>query len=255
MQVIGAGFGRTGTLSLKVALERLGFDPCYHMTEVMDKPEHAEFWARAPLALERGEQVNWETVFEGYRATVDFPGCVFYRELMEAYPQAKVLLTVRDPESWYESASQTILGGPKANSGFAGRVFFAVAEKTVPAFRRAPQMIQNVIIDRTFSGDTESREHVIGVFEEHIEEVKRAVPEEKLLVYSVKEGWEPLCEFLDVPVPDEPFPHVNERDDFQKLMAKEMKKTLIPAATALAGAVAAAFVGLRALGAGRKRQL
>lgn len=104
LEVIGAGFGRTGTMSLKVALEELGFEPCYHMSEVFTHPEHVELWRAAA----QGEPVEWEQIFGGYRATVDWPACTFYGELMENYPDAKVILTVRDPQRWYESAYNTI---------------------------------------------------------------------------------------------------------------------------------------------------
>src|SRR6266851_9175875 len=113
LKVIGAGFGRTGTLSIKHALEELGFGPCYHMTELFDKPGVDAQWD----AIVRGEPVDWNTVFKGYQATVDWPACTFYEELMQAYPDAKVLLTVRDPEKWYASASGTIFQGSRRFSG------------------------------------------------------------------------------------------------------------------------------------------
>lgn len=102
--MIGAGFGRTGTSSLKVALEKLGFGPCYHITELFDHPEHVRL--REPAV--RGEPVDWEEIFHGYQATVDWPGAAFYEELMEKYPDAKVILTVRAPERWYASILNTI---------------------------------------------------------------------------------------------------------------------------------------------------
>jgi len=253
LQVIGAGFGRTGTLSLKVALEKLGYEPCYHMTEVMDKPSHVEFWAEAPEKLDRGEEVEWERVFAGYEATVDFPGCVFYKELMQEYPGAKVLLTVRDTGRWYDSASQTILSSPESSGSRGARLLFGLATRFVPVFRRAPRMIDNVMRDRAFGGDMTTPEHVKEVYEAHIEEVKRTVPEEKLLVYEVKEGWEPLCEFLSVPVPDEPFPHVNERDDFGKVMAQRMVRAVAPAALGAAAVAAALILAVRLAAKGGRR--
>jgi hypothetical protein len=104
MKVIGAGFGRTGTMSLKVALERLGFGPCYHMTEIFAHPEHTGFW----LSVWRREPADWDGVLGNYQATVDWPGCTFYEELMERHPGSKVLLSVRDPDRWYESTRSTI---------------------------------------------------------------------------------------------------------------------------------------------------
>ena len=104
LKIIGAGFGRTGTLSLKVALEELGFSPCYHMIEVFERPADIAVWEAAAL----GKPIDWKALFAGYQATVDWPACIFYKELMQVYPDAKVLLTVRNPENWYESANSTI---------------------------------------------------------------------------------------------------------------------------------------------------
>src|SRR5262245_50709202 len=104
LRVIGAGFGRTGTLSLKAALEQLGFNPCYHMVEVLSHPDHIARWR----AIGEGQAAEWEALFAGYQAAVDVPASEYYAQLMQAYPEAKVVLTVRDPEQWYESASSTI---------------------------------------------------------------------------------------------------------------------------------------------------
>lgn len=194
LKVIGAGFGRTGTFSLKNALEELGFGPCYHMREVDQKLGATEQWD----AIAGGAPADWQTLFEGYQATVDWPACTFYKELMHAYPDAKVLLTVRDPEKWYESVSSTIY----------------------PSSRRDPlslhaHMVNTLIWERTFNGKFEQKEYAIAVFRQHIEEVKQQVPQEKLLIYDVKEGWEPLCTFLGVEVsPEKPFPHLNDRANF-----------------------------------------
>lgn len=195
LKVIGAGFGRTGTLSLKHALEELGFGPCYHMTELFDKPGADEQWQ----AIAMGEPVDWNTVFEGYQATVDWPACTFYQELMQAYPEAKVLLTIRDPEKWYESTYSTI---------------YQVSHQN-PALSSHVRMVNAIIWERTFNSKFEHKDYAISVFLRHIEEVKHSVPPEKLLVYDVKEGWQPLCAFLRVEVPTAtPFPHLNDRANF-----------------------------------------
>ncbi|MGH2498001.1 MAG: sulfotransferase family protein [Ktedonobacteraceae bacterium] len=196
LKVIGAGFGRTGTLSLKHALEELGFGPCYHMTELFERPVANEQWA----AIVRGEPVDWHTVFEGYQATVDWPACAYYRELMQVYPDAKVLLSVRDPEKWYESVANTIYQAPRQNSDHALSVH--------------GRMVSALIWQSTFDDRFEDKDYAISVFLRHIEEVKQQVPAEKLLVYDVKEGWEPLCAFLGAGVPAKPFPHVNDRANF-----------------------------------------
>jgi hypothetical protein len=210
LEVIGAGFGRTGTMSLKVALEELGFGPCYHMSEVFEHPDHIELWRAAT----RGEQVDWEQIFGNYRATVDWPGCTFYKELLERSPNAKVILTVRDPQRWYESAYNTIY----RITGAASSPIFYLASLVMPrakGIKHARQLINELVWERDLEGRFEDREYAIETFERHNEEVKPRVPAEKLLVYDVKEGWAPLCEFLGVEVPDKPFPHLNDTEVFR----------------------------------------
>ena len=203
LEVIGAGFGRTGTMSLKVALEELGYGPCYHMVELFEHPEHVQRWEAAV----RGEPVNWGEMFAGYRATVDWPGAAFYKELMEAYPEAKVLLSVRDPERWYESTKNTIYATVDPSP------------EMIAAVGPAPRLNNELIWKRTFGEDFADRQHAIEVFERHNEEVKRYVPADQLLVYKVKEGWEPLCDFLGVEAPKgKPFPHLNDTDSFQRML-------------------------------------
>jgi hypothetical protein len=197
LQLIGAGFGRTGTASLKFALETLGIGRCYHMSEVLADPSHIELWLRA----ERGEAV-FEQIFDGFSATVDFPACIFWRELMETYPDAKVLLSVRDPERWYRSTQETILS-PHFVKHMAGGPFGKIGSG---------------LIGRFFDGELHDHDHLIRRFNEHVESVRSAVPADQLLVYEVKQGWEPLCEFLDVPVPGEAFPHVNSEEETRKLI-------------------------------------
>ena len=201
LAVIGAGFGRTGTLSLKGALERLGLGPCYHMIELIEHPEHAVFWERAAA----GGGVDWDEILGGYQAAVDWPACIFYAQLAARYPMAKMILTVRDPERWYESARSTIFP----------RILRQVTEADEAAFARV-RMQRKVVIEQTFGGEVASREHVLAVFRRHIEEVQRAVPPERLLVYRIADGWPPLCAFLGQPVPDAPFPHVNSSEDFRR---------------------------------------
>jgi hypothetical protein len=210
LEVIGAGFGRTGTMSLKVALEELGFGPCYHMREVFEHPEHIELWEAAM----QGKPVDWEQIFGNYRATVDWPGCTFYNELLERNPDAIVILTVRDPQRWYESAYNTIY---RISGAFYSPIFY-LAGLVMPRARqvkRARQFIAELVWERDFDGRFEEREHAIETFERHNEEVRQRVPPERLLVYEVKEGWGPLCDFLGVEVPDQPFPHLNDTEAFR----------------------------------------
>jgi hypothetical protein len=213
LRVIGAGFGRTGTTSLKAALETLGLDPCYHMTEVFAHPRHAEVWRSAW----RGEPVDWDAILGPYEAAVDWPACTFYEELMERYPEAKVLLSVRDPERWYESTRTTIyeLSRVLAGSRTARVAFGLVSLLAFGGFARSGAG-DEIIWNGTFGGRFEDKTHAIEVLERHNEEVKRRVPPERLLVYEVKEGWGPLCEFLGVPDPDEPFPHLNDAAEMRR---------------------------------------
>ena len=213
MKVIGAGFGRTGTLSLKAALEELGFAPCYHMVELFEKPDDTEQW-RAAM---RGEAVDWKAFLAGYQATVDWPGCSFYKELMQAYPEAKVVLTVRDFDKWYESVLATIYASSRRFEGMRKapvRAFF-IQRFILRSRVRVVRLINDLIWEKTFGGNFADKAHALEVFNQHIEEVKQQVPADKLLVFNVKEGWGPLCAFLGVAVPtDKPFPHLNERASF-----------------------------------------
>jgi Sulfotransferase domain len=198
LQVIGAGLGRTGTLTLKTALEQLGFGPCHHMIEVFAHPEQMAFWKRAA----EGEAVDWEEVFGAYRASVDWPSAHFYKELAARYPEAKVILSLRDPERWYDSMSETIL---KAMSQLG-------ANTKLPA--DAPGRFAEIIVAKqTFNHDF-SRANVIAAFERHNAEVRRAIPAERLLVFDAAMGWGPLCKFLGVPVPATDFPRTNSREEF-----------------------------------------
>ena len=242
---IGAGFGRTGTMSVKVALEELGFGPCYHMTEVFANPEHVELWEAAA----RGEPFDWGEVFRDYRATVDWPGAAFYEELMERYPDAKVILTVRDPERWYESARDTIYAIQKT----ATSPLFSLGALFVPRIkrmRRAALMAADLAWEGMFDGRFEDRRHAIEVFERWNEEVKERVPHDKLLVYEVHEGWVPLCEFLGVGVPkDKPFPHLNDAESFQKMIRRRLALTVAVPTVALS-LIALALLRIR----GRRRR-
>jgi hypothetical protein len=199
LDVIGAGFGRTGTLSLKLALEHLGFSPCYHMVEVFSHPGHAAIWDRAA----RGEPVNWNTLLAGYRAGVDWPICHFWREMAEQYPQAKFILTEREPESWYKSISKTILASLDQDS-----------DPTDPEMRARRKMINYLIRDKTFRGGLD-KDSVIAVYKRHNQQVKDTLPRSRLLVYDTPQGWGPLCEFLKVAVPAAPFPKTNSTEEFR----------------------------------------
>jgi hypothetical protein len=195
VDVIGVGFGRTGTLSLKGALERLGFGPCEHMEDVLARPERIEQWAAA------GAGSDWDAIYQGYRSTVDWPGARFWRELADHYPSAPMVLTVRDPRKWYESADIALY-----------QPFVNAPDGTGVARMRA--MLGSVIWDGQFDGRFADRDHALHVFTEHIAAVRREIPPERLLVFDVRQGWAPLCDFLGVATPDEPFPRLNDRASF-----------------------------------------
>lgn len=197
LQIIGAGFGRTGTLSLKTALEQLGF-PCYHMLECFPRgPGHWALWEEALQGHPR-----WEQIFEGFTATVDFPACTSYRALAEHYPEAKVVLSVRDPEKWYRSTQDTI---------FAPHWIDYLPQTEASGFLQAT-------INDYFDGRMHDREHLLQRFEEHIEEVTTTIPPERLMVFDVAQGWEPLCQFLGVTAPSGDFPHVNDTKETQDII-------------------------------------
>lgn len=245
LKVIGAGFGRTGTMSLKVALEELGFDPCYHMTEVFENPEHVELWEAAA----RRKPVDWEQIFHGYQATVDWPGAAFYKELMEQNSHAKVILTVRDPERWYESVRRTIYNIRKiATSPLFS--FLALFVPQVRRMKRAALMAADLAWEGVFDGRFEDRRYAIEVFERWNEEVREQVPAEKLLVYEVKDGWAPLCAFLDVEPPDKPFPHLNDTASFRKMIRRRLAFSI----AALAGGSGLSILALLYLRSARRNR-
>ena len=196
LRVVGAGYGRTGTLSLKAALEQLGFAKCYHMLEVAGHPDHIAQWC----AAHRGEHVDWDALFEGYQATVDWPSCNFWQQQLAAYPEAKVILSLRDPERWYESVMNTIYpssvawresGGPHSD------------------------MVFELIWDGIFEGRMDDKDHVIGKYLEHNQRVRDTVPAARLLEFEASQGWEPLCRFLDCAIPENEYPRTNTTEEFK----------------------------------------
>jgi hypothetical protein len=197
LEVIGPGFGRTGTMSCKAALEELGFGPCYHMIEVYASERHVDLWSAAI----NGAAVDVERIFGNYRSVVDWPACSFWKQLLAASPHARVVLTRRDPDAWYESMSNTIFEALRAESDDEERMRWRVATR-------------KLIFTQTF-GDRFDRDHVVSVLHAHEADVIASVPSDQLLVFDVAEGWAPLCEFLRVPIPASPFPRTNSTDEFR----------------------------------------
>ena len=203
LAVIGAGFGRTGTFSLKLALETLGVGPCFHMAELFAEPRGEELKRRWEAVAFADPPPDWDDVFAGFRATVDWPAAAYWRALARHYPDAKVILTIRDPESWYESAAATIFSGRSSAE--------EIAQRTDPWAR----MVWKIIGQGTFDGRTGDREHAMAVFRAHNAAVECEIPADRLLVYRAGDGWEPLCRFLGAAVPDTPYPRENTTRDFQ----------------------------------------
>jgi hypothetical protein len=241
VKLIGAGFGRTGTMSLKIALETLGFSPCYHMTEVFAHPEHAAFW----ISAWRGEPADWDGVLGGYEAAVDWPACTFYEELMERHPDAKVILSVRDPERWYESVRNTIY---ELSVVIPRHPIYRIGYKLVSLFvfrgSGDVDLADEIIWQGTFDGRFEDKNYAIEVFERHNAEVRQRVPGVRLLVYDVKAGWGPLCAFLGVEVPDEPFPRTNDTAEMRRRL-RAVKAISIAAPVTLTLLAGAALALLR----------
>jgi hypothetical protein len=199
LEIIGPGFGRTGTNSLKLALEHLGFGPCHHMFEVRDNPGLLPDWEAAA----RGEAVDWDKVFRGYRSQVDWPGARYWRELAQHFPNAKVILSVRDPDAWFDSVQATIAPFISARGTHPSPHVNAIAE-----------MANQAIVAQVFGNRMSEREHATRVFREHIAEVKSEIPAHRLLTFDLRDGWEPLCDFLEVEVPGIPFPRTNSSKEF-----------------------------------------
>lgn len=196
LEIVGSGLGRTGTKSLQSALDRLGFGPCHHMFEVLSNPETMPLWIAAGTG-----RPDWNAIFEGYNSAVDYPTAAYWKELADFYPASKVIHTVRDPEDWFESTQATIFRtGGHADTAMATD---SVQGEFFRSFVKPP--LRDHLHDRDF---------LIDYFLRHTEAVKAAISPDQLLVYEVGDGWEPLCEFLGVPVPSDPFPSQNNRAEF-----------------------------------------
>jgi hypothetical protein len=221
MRVIGAGLPRTGTLTQKVAVELLGLGPCYHWVDVLADLRRVDQWQRA-----LDGEGPWQEIFDGFNSSVDWPGGYFYRELMQAYPEAKVLLSVRDGEAWERSFRETIWNMGHGESLL--RLLSSARAHVDPQWHDYLALVDRMFWgpQGTFAKGHATAAELIAEMERHNEEVKRAVPAERLLVWQVTDGWGPLCEFLEVDVPAEPLPHVNDRETFMGRVADGAIATL-----------------------------
>ena len=200
LRVVGAGLGRTGTHSQKLALEQLLGGPCYHMIEVFGRPDDISVWHRAI----DGDLPDWEAFFSGYRAAVDWPACAFWRELSDTFPDALVLLSTRDVDSWWTSASSTIF------EVLAG-------EQSVEEIRGGQQSMATDLFSKRFSPLWQDEHEAKAAFVAHNEAVRAAIPKERLVEWQPGDGWDPICNALGLPSPDEPYPHVNTTADFRTM--------------------------------------
>jgi hypothetical protein len=210
MQVIGAGFGRTGTLSLKAALDQLGFGPTFHMLDLIADPSPLPYWRAAV----DGQPVDWRAAFQGWGSSVDWPGCAFWEQLLETWPDAKVILTVRDPEAWYASCTNSIYDAYLT----ARRGELRPPEERVDPSPEVLTVINDLIWNGSFHGRFADKDYAIAQFHRHNEAVRRRVPSDRLLEWSAPEGWEPLCAFLGVDAPATPFPHLNDTAAFRQMV-------------------------------------
>jgi hypothetical protein len=196
LSVIGVGFGRTGTDSMREALNLLGFGPCHHMLEVTRSEEQKRLWR----ALAQGARPEWDRLFAGYASCVDWPAAHYWRELIDVYPEAKVILTWRPAAGWWESFERTIL-------------------KVIEASTDPQSLGIALVAQQALEGRPGDRDHAIALYEAYVAAVKAAVPADRLLVHAASDGWAPLCAHLGVPVPDQSYPRRNSTDDYQRMVA------------------------------------
>ncbi len=199
LSVIGAGFGRTGTLSLKLGLEQLGFGPCHHMGEIFEHPAQLPLWQAAVA----GEPVDWDVVLEGYNSCTDFPSGYFWRELAEFYSEAKIVLTMRPVESWWQSYSKTIM-----------KVLLDVPNDAPAHVREIREMSATLIGEKCFRAPLHDKQAGFVAYQHYIDSVIASFSSDRLLCFDVRDGWEPLCKFLGKPVPDNEFPRTNSAVEF-----------------------------------------
>lgn len=224
IKIIGAGLPRTGTNTLKQSLEQLGLKHVYHMKELLVNPDKLHYWK----TLDDTGDTDWDALYDGYDGTVDFPGYPWYKEHMKRYPDAKVILTVRDFESWYKSVDSTVFrAGPQTPGEklkmLTKLLFNPRARKVVKVIK----WFKKVFFAERLEGKFGDKAFAQKFWENHLADVKATVPKDKLLVYDVRDGWAPLCSFLGVPEPKDPLPHLNKKENFKQMLPKLMKGEMV----------------------------
>lgn len=215
LQIIGSGLARTGTMSLKQALEHLLDTPCFHVIELMKQPKRVSYLKER---YKKGT-TNWDAFYDGFGVAVDYPTCLYFEELLVKYPNAKVIHTIREPESWYESVYNTVYRGvPKGAKDIFRLIKTSLTSKDMRQLAPVFQHNEKIIWKEQFEGKFEDKSRAIEIFEAHTERVKQIVPSDKLLIFNVKEGWKPLCAFLNKEMPNSPFPRANARSEFNRKM-------------------------------------
>jgi len=229
MQVIGVGLNRTGTTSLALALDELGFGPCYNLRTLNSEPHRVADWITAEKDPAQGD---WKRIFAGFKSAAGSPTSAYWQEIADAFPSAKVILTIRPADSWYESVGATLTQA-LAPQPAALRVL--TWQKQSHYDEKASEEFQERTWEREIGGDFSDRDRTIEAFDKHIADVRANIPAERLLVYSVRDGWGPLCAFLGVPEPQRPFPRENDRATFRRRLRGARNQVLVPRVLALAG--------------------
>lgn len=220
LKIIGGGGPRTGTASLKTAFETLGFGECQHMENLFNRPELVDNWIEF---FETGK-TDFDTLFDGFQSTTDFPGYLMYKELLAQYPDAKVVLNLRDPEEWYESFSKTVFRfvpqTPEQKAKLQPKI---EASERFRNIAKTLGLVEVYLLKRHYKDEFLNKQQTLAIYRRFNEEIRANVPKEQLLEYRVSDGWEPLCEFLEVPVPDTDFPVRNKRKQFIAQLTKMME--------------------------------
>ncbi|MDZ4709724.1 MAG: sulfotransferase [Saprospiraceae bacterium] len=224
IKIIGAGWPRTGTNTLKQSLEMLGYSKTYHMKELLVHPENLHYWA----TLKETGTTNWDDLYNGYQASVDFPCCPWYKEHLKRYPEAKVILTVRPFENWYNSIFSTIWkAGPQTVLEKIKMMSKLLFNPRLRSVIKCVKFAKSSIFGGLLQGKFEDKAATENLFNKHIEDVRAFVPAEQLLIFDISEGWEPLCKFLGAAVPSEPIPHLNKKENFKEMLVELMKGKMV----------------------------